>query len=135
MADQRDRAVFVGNPDDVVDDPLGPGLPTVRAWTERHFAFAGYVGAGAPVDREAARAALRQLPPAARADVTLHVNPADVELFPTGDDDGAIAPIPGMDVVPDGRVPAGSVVARTPLQSLPVDLQAALRAAEEVLRG
>lgn len=39
----RDRAVFVGDPDDVVDLPLGPGLPTARAWTEEHFDFAGYV--------------------------------------------------------------------------------------------
>jgi pimeloyl-ACP methyl ester carboxylesterase/predicted glycosyltransferase len=54
----RDRAVFIGNPGDVVDDPLGPGLPTVRDWTEKHFAFAGYVGADAAVDRDAARAAL-----------------------------------------------------------------------------
>jgi pimeloyl-ACP methyl ester carboxylesterase/predicted glycosyltransferase len=39
----RDRSVFVGDPDDVVDLPLGPGLPTARAWTEEHFDFAGYV--------------------------------------------------------------------------------------------
>ena len=41
--DLRDRAVFVGDPDDVVDLPLGPGLPTAREWTREHFAFAGYV--------------------------------------------------------------------------------------------
>ena len=39
----RDRAVFVGDPADVVDLPLGPGLPSARAWTEEHFDFAGYV--------------------------------------------------------------------------------------------
>lgn len=39
----RDRSVFVGDPDDVVDLPLGRGLPTARAWTEEHFDFAGYV--------------------------------------------------------------------------------------------
>ena len=39
----RDRALFVGNPEDVVPDPLGPGLPTVRAWSERNFEFVGYV--------------------------------------------------------------------------------------------
>jgi hypothetical protein len=39
----RDRSVFVGDPADVVDLPLGPGLPTARAWTEQHFDFAGYV--------------------------------------------------------------------------------------------
>ncbi len=39
----RDRSVFVGDPADVVDVPLGPGLPTARAWAEEHFDFAGYV--------------------------------------------------------------------------------------------
>ena len=39
----RDRAVFVGNPTDLVDDPLGPGLPSVREWTMAHFDFSGYV--------------------------------------------------------------------------------------------
>jgi pimeloyl-ACP methyl ester carboxylesterase/predicted glycosyltransferase len=42
----RDRAIFIGNPADLVDDRLGPGLPSVRDWTLEHFAFAGYVGAG-----------------------------------------------------------------------------------------
>jgi pimeloyl-ACP methyl ester carboxylesterase/predicted glycosyltransferase len=39
----RDRAIFVGNPDDIVRDRLGPGLPRIREWTERNFDFAGYV--------------------------------------------------------------------------------------------
>ena len=39
----RDRALFVGNPDDIVPDRLGPDLPLVRDWTERNFDFAGYV--------------------------------------------------------------------------------------------
>jgi predicted glycosyltransferase len=39
----RDRSVFVGNPADLVDDPLGPGLPSVREWTMAHFDFSGYV--------------------------------------------------------------------------------------------
>jgi pimeloyl-ACP methyl ester carboxylesterase/predicted glycosyltransferase len=39
----RDRSVFVGDPEDVVDLPLGPGLPGIREWTEQHFDFAGYV--------------------------------------------------------------------------------------------
>jgi pimeloyl-ACP methyl ester carboxylesterase/predicted glycosyltransferase len=39
----RDRSVFVGDPDDVVDLPLGPDLPTIREWTLEHFAFSGYV--------------------------------------------------------------------------------------------
>jgi pimeloyl-ACP methyl ester carboxylesterase len=39
----RDRAIFVGDPDDIVPDAFGPGLPQIRDWTERHYDFAGYV--------------------------------------------------------------------------------------------
>jgi pimeloyl-ACP methyl ester carboxylesterase/predicted glycosyltransferase len=39
----RDRALFVGNPEDVVPHAFGPGLPLIREWTERHFDFPGYV--------------------------------------------------------------------------------------------
>ena len=39
----RDRSVFVGSPDDVVEDDFGPGLPPIRQWTEANFDFAGYV--------------------------------------------------------------------------------------------
>ncbi|HZD71487.1 MAG TPA: glycosyltransferase, partial [Actinomycetes bacterium] len=39
----RDRAIFVGNPDDIVPDHFGPDLPAIRDWTEAHYAFAGYV--------------------------------------------------------------------------------------------
>ena len=45
----RDRSVFVGDPADIVDLPLGPGLPHAREWTEQHFDFAGYV-LGGPSD-------------------------------------------------------------------------------------
>jgi predicted glycosyltransferase len=39
----RDRSIFVGEPDDIVPDDFGPGLGSIRDWTERHFAFSGYV--------------------------------------------------------------------------------------------
>jgi predicted glycosyltransferase len=39
----RDRAIFVGNPDDVVEDSFGAELPAIRDWTEEHFSFAGYI--------------------------------------------------------------------------------------------
>jgi predicted glycosyltransferase len=39
----RDQAIFVGDPDDIVPDTFGPGLPTIRDWTELHFGFAGYI--------------------------------------------------------------------------------------------
>jgi pimeloyl-ACP methyl ester carboxylesterase/predicted glycosyltransferase len=39
----RDRAIFVGEPDDIVPNSFGAGLPGIRDWTEQHFDFAGYV--------------------------------------------------------------------------------------------
>jgi UDP:flavonoid glycosyltransferase YjiC (YdhE family) len=39
----RDRAVFIGEPQDIVPDSFGPGLPPIRAWTEDHYSFSGYV--------------------------------------------------------------------------------------------
>jgi predicted glycosyltransferase len=52
----RDRAVFVGNPDDVVPDHFGDGLPRIRDWTMQHYDFAGYVTGFEPVtDRERLR--------------------------------------------------------------------------------
>ena len=57
----RDRAIFVGNPDDIVADRLGPELPAIREWTEEHFDFAGYVSGFDPAafaDRQALRAEL-----------------------------------------------------------------------------
>ena len=39
----RDRAIFVGNPDDVVPQRFGPDLPEIRTWTEQHYDFTGYV--------------------------------------------------------------------------------------------
>jgi pimeloyl-ACP methyl ester carboxylesterase/predicted glycosyltransferase len=38
----RDRAIFVGNPEDVSELPFGPGLPRIRDWTRRNFTFSGY---------------------------------------------------------------------------------------------
>ena len=39
----RDRAIFVGDPDNIVPDAFGPGLPRIRDWTEQHYDFAGYI--------------------------------------------------------------------------------------------
>ena len=57
----RDRSIFVGDPDDIVSDTFGPGLPGIREWTERNFDFAGYVTGFDPAefaDRDALRARL-----------------------------------------------------------------------------
>jgi pimeloyl-ACP methyl ester carboxylesterase/predicted glycosyltransferase len=46
----RDRAIFVGEPDDVIGRSFGPGLPQIRDWTERHYDFSGYVTGFDPAD-------------------------------------------------------------------------------------
>jgi predicted glycosyltransferase len=38
----RDRAIFVGNPEDAPALPFGPGLPVIRDWTRRNYTFTGY---------------------------------------------------------------------------------------------
>ena len=61
LPDVRDRSVFVGNADDIVDERLGPELPAIRDWTERHYDFAGYISGFDPAefaDRAAMRAEL-----------------------------------------------------------------------------
>jgi predicted glycosyltransferase len=57
----RDLSLFVGDPDDVVTDGFGDGLPPIREWTERHFRFTGYITGFDPTtvaDRETLREAL-----------------------------------------------------------------------------
>ncbi len=56
----RDRAIFVGSPQDIVADTFGPGLPAIRAWTEEHYDFSGYVigPLPGPGEREALQAEL-----------------------------------------------------------------------------
>jgi pimeloyl-ACP methyl ester carboxylesterase/predicted glycosyltransferase len=54
----RDRSVFVGEPEDIVEGRLGPDLPGIREWTEEHFAFSGYIMGNRPDAAE--RAQLRQ---------------------------------------------------------------------------
>ncbi len=54
----RDRAIFVGDDEDIVPDAFGPELPAIRDWTREHFSFAGYVtgfDASAFADRELLR--------------------------------------------------------------------------------
>jgi predicted glycosyltransferase len=57
----RDCALFVGDPDDIVPERLGPDLPWIRDWTEDNFGFVGYVTGFDPGefrDRERLRAEL-----------------------------------------------------------------------------
>ena len=39
----RDRAIFVGNPEDIVPLGFGKNLPAMRDWIPKHFDFSGYV--------------------------------------------------------------------------------------------
>jgi pimeloyl-ACP methyl ester carboxylesterase/predicted glycosyltransferase len=39
----RDKAIFVGNPDDIIPGTFGPELPKIRDWTEANYDFSGYV--------------------------------------------------------------------------------------------
>jgi pimeloyl-ACP methyl ester carboxylesterase/predicted glycosyltransferase len=54
----RDHALFVGNPDDIIERPLGPHLPMIREWTVDNFDFTGYV-TGFNMDRLGERTRLR----------------------------------------------------------------------------
>ena len=57
----RDRALYVGNDDDIVPDAFGPGLPLIRDWMRDHYDFTGYVTGFDPADladRDALRAEL-----------------------------------------------------------------------------
>ncbi len=48
----RDRAIFVGDPEDIVPATFGPGLPAIRSWTEEHFDFCGYITGFSPPSEE-----------------------------------------------------------------------------------
>jgi pimeloyl-ACP methyl ester carboxylesterase/UDP:flavonoid glycosyltransferase YjiC (YdhE family) len=39
----RDLSIFIGDPADIVPRDFGPGLPSMREWTEAHYKFSGYV--------------------------------------------------------------------------------------------
>jgi pimeloyl-ACP methyl ester carboxylesterase/UDP-N-acetylglucosamine:LPS N-acetylglucosamine transferase len=57
----RDRAIYIGDPEDLIREPLGPDLPTVRDWTQANFDCAGYITGFDPAqfaDRHALRAEL-----------------------------------------------------------------------------
>ena len=55
----RDRAIFVGEVEDIVPDRFGPGLPLIRDWVSEHYDFAGYVTGFDPLQL-ADRAAVRE---------------------------------------------------------------------------
>ncbi|MGH8746456.1 MAG: glycosyltransferase, partial [Burkholderiales bacterium] len=54
----RDRAIFVGNPNDIVDLSFGADLPRMREWIPKHYEFSGYI-LGEHPESFGPRAALR----------------------------------------------------------------------------
>ena len=57
----KDRALFIGEPEDIPDRPLGLGLPNRRAHAKRYYRFVGYVlpfDLAEVADRQALRAEL-----------------------------------------------------------------------------
>jgi predicted glycosyltransferase len=80
----RDRAVFVGDPEDIVDERFGPDLPLIRDWTETHYDFAGYVTGFDPLrnaDRDALRAELGYRPDERICMVTVGGSGVGVDLL------------------------------------------------------
>jgi pimeloyl-ACP methyl ester carboxylesterase len=59
----RDRAIFVGDVEDVVPAAFGPGLPAIRDWAAQRYEFSGYISdQRPPADRHALRARLGYRP-------------------------------------------------------------------------
>ena len=69
----RDRAIFVGNPQDIIARSFGRDLPEMRDWVPRHFDFSGYILGEHPQDlRRPRRAAREPRLPAGRTGVHRH---------------------------------------------------------------
>lgn len=46
----RDQAIFVGGPEDIIDLGFGEGLPQMREWIPKHYAFSDYIIGQHPSD-------------------------------------------------------------------------------------
>lgn len=46
----RDRAIFVGGPEDIADLSFGDGLPLMRDWVPKHYEFSDYIIGTHPAD-------------------------------------------------------------------------------------
>jgi pimeloyl-ACP methyl ester carboxylesterase/UDP:flavonoid glycosyltransferase YjiC (YdhE family) len=57
----RDLSIFIGEPEDVVGEPFGPGLPMIPDWTNEHFQYAGYVLPFDPSELSDTKALRREL--------------------------------------------------------------------------
>ena len=80
----RDRALFIGEPEDIVTERLGPELPGIAEWTQEHFQFTGYVtgfDAAEVADRERLRAELGYRPDEQICIVTAGGSAAGIHLL------------------------------------------------------
>jgi pimeloyl-ACP methyl ester carboxylesterase/UDP:flavonoid glycosyltransferase YjiC (YdhE family) len=57
----RDRAIYLGDPGDLLPERFGPGLPPIRDWTLEHFAATGYAAPFDPADYTDVRAVRQRL--------------------------------------------------------------------------
>ncbi len=114
----RDRALFVGDPQDVVPERFGAFLPAIREWTDQHYDFTGYITGFDPAeiaDRAALRAGFGWAPDERVCLVTVggtgvgeHLLRRAIAAFPV-----AAARVPGlrMIVVTGPRIDPGSLPA------------------------
>jgi pimeloyl-ACP methyl ester carboxylesterase/predicted glycosyltransferase len=57
----RDRAIFVGNDEDIVPETFGGDLPAIRDWTTQHFSYSGYITGFTPPGSDEVASLRRQL--------------------------------------------------------------------------
>lgn len=119
----RDRAIFVGDPDDIVPDSFGEGLPPIREWTEAHYDFCGYITGIDPTsveDRAALRGQLGWAPDDQVCVVTVGGSAVGSHLLRRVGDafDAARDRVPGlrMVVVTGPRIDASVIEARPGLE-------------------
>jgi pimeloyl-ACP methyl ester carboxylesterase/predicted glycosyltransferase len=119
----RDRAIFVGDPEDIVPGTFGDGLPAIREWTEAHFDFCGYVTGidpGEVSDRARLRAELGWAPDEPVCVVTVGGSGVGADLLRRVSDgyDAARERVPGlrMVVVTGPRIDRGVITGRPGLE-------------------
>ncbi len=57
----RDRALYIGEYDDIISEQFGPGLPLIPDWTREHFSATGYITSFEPSDYADVRAVRSRL--------------------------------------------------------------------------
>ncbi|MFD7077103.1 alpha/beta fold hydrolase [Nocardioides sp. NPDC059952] len=121
----RDRAIFVGNPRDVVPGRFGDDLPEISSWTAQHYDFSGYVTGidpGSIADRARLRAEVGWRPDERVCVATVGGSGVGSDLLRRVEDtyDAARAAVPDlrMIVVTGPRLDTGVVRPRPGLEVL-----------------